>query len=236
MRQIPLRDYSGFTLVELMVVVALVGVLTAIVLPNYYHFMAKSRQSEAKIGLSAAYTAERAFAVENGSFTYCLRQAGYIPDGTNRYYMIGATSDSHTTNLCGPSGTSDCRKYHYSNSADCSSPNPDCCNYTALSSSWPNALTASDIMYDSSVTADHSQTTSGTMLLGPSYGGAGIDTNVTQNTLVLSAVGCIYPVNVSQGGTSPIPSALREGADSPAAFDAWTINENRTLNNPYPGF
>ncbi|MFL5812411.1 MAG: type IV pilin protein [Bdellovibrionia bacterium] len=236
MRKYIRRDNSGFTLVELMVVVALVGVLSAIAIPNYTHFTAKARQAEAKVALSAMYTAERAFSVESGSYTYCLRQAGYVPDTQNRFYMVGATSYSHPTNLCGPSGGNDCRKYRYLNSADCNTPNSDCCNYGPINASWPHVLSYSDIMYDSSVTADRGTHTAWSMLIGPSYGGTGIETNVTQNTFLLTAIGCIFPVNAPNYWTSPLSSALRADPHGPKAFDAWTIDENRTLSNPYPGF
>ena len=52
---------AGFTLVELMIVVAIIGVLSAVAVPNFKKYQAKAKTSEAKIQLAAAYTAEQAF-------------------------------------------------------------------------------------------------------------------------------------------------------------------------------
>jgi Tfp pilus assembly protein PilE len=224
-----------------MVVVAMVGVLAAIAIPNYTHFTAKARTAEAKIGLAAAFTAEQAFFAENGSFTYCLRQAGYVPEGANRYYLMGFSNDQHTNTLCGPSGNNDCRRYNYANSGDCSGNLAGCCNALNLNGSdttpgWPAPLSSSDMMYHSTVTADSSYKPFYDLFVGPSFGGTGLDTQVTQNTFVIGAAGCIFPINAPNYWTSPVPRAMRSAAHAAAAFDGWTIDQNKALSNPYPGF
>ena len=116
-------NQSGFTLVELMVVVAIIGILSAIAIPNYQKYQARARQSEAKIGLSALYTAEKSFAVENSTFSFCLRNIGYEPDGyaptvgnpSSRYYNIGFNG-AIDGSKCGANGASPCITYTYSGS------------------------------------------------------------------------------------------------------------------------
>lgn len=80
---------SGFTLVELMVVVAIVGILAAVAVPNYLKYQAKARQSEAKVALAAVYTVEKSFFAEQSTYWPCLSQLGYSPDSNERYYAIG---------------------------------------------------------------------------------------------------------------------------------------------------
>ena len=76
---------KGFSLVELMVVVAIIGILAAIAVPNFQRFTAKSKQSEAKADLSALYSAERAFAAEWNQFYEDFKSIGYQPTGDVRY-------------------------------------------------------------------------------------------------------------------------------------------------------
>jgi type IV pilus assembly protein PilA len=80
-----MKGQKGFTLIELMIVVAIIGILAAIAIPNFLRYQAKSRQSEAKTNLGAIFVAETAYFSENtryGSFS----EIGYALAGTtNRY-------------------------------------------------------------------------------------------------------------------------------------------------------
>lgn len=86
-----LKDQDGFTLVELMIVVAIIGVLSAVAVPNFKKYQAKAKTSEAKIQLAAVYTAQQAFYGDFGVYGACLAYMGYDPskEQASRYYMIG---------------------------------------------------------------------------------------------------------------------------------------------------
>lgn len=76
---------AGFSLVELMVVVAIIGVLASIAVPNVNKYIAKSRQSEAKTNLASLYTSEKAFYAEYNAYHSMFGAIGYSPEGKLRY-------------------------------------------------------------------------------------------------------------------------------------------------------
>lgn len=85
------KKQDGFTLVELMVVVAIIGLLSAVAVPNFKKYQARAKISEAKLQLAAIYTAESAFFSDFNMYASCLRYMGYDPNDErlNRYYAVG---------------------------------------------------------------------------------------------------------------------------------------------------
>lgn len=81
----------GFTLVELLIVVAIIGVLSTIGVPSFRRMVQKSKKSEAKVNLGGLYTAEQAFFSEYGAFGNNIGRMGYQIDGnpTNLMYRVG---------------------------------------------------------------------------------------------------------------------------------------------------
>lgn len=70
------KKQNGFTLIELMIAVAVVGILASIAYPSYNEFVAKSRRAQAKAVVSMAQQWMERFYTENYSY-YSIR-------GTNK--------------------------------------------------------------------------------------------------------------------------------------------------------
>jgi prepilin-type N-terminal cleavage/methylation domain-containing protein len=113
---------NGFTLLELLVVVTIVGILAAVAIPNLNGYIRRSRVSEGEAGLAAVRTAMRAKFIENGPTSgYSTIPAGAVDaaniginaaDLDGRFfvtsnYAISSTNKTASTyyiNLTGGSG------------------------------------------------------------------------------------------------------------------------------------
>lgn len=95
-----LKRHSGFTLIELMIVVAIIGILAAIAIPNFIKFQARSKSGEARANLKGIFTAQKAYYQEHDSYgdsflafdpTGVARPIGFAPERGNRYaYSLAA--------------------------------------------------------------------------------------------------------------------------------------------------
>jgi type IV pilus assembly protein PilA len=110
-----LRRKKGFTLIELMIVVAIIGILAAIAIPNFMKFQAKSKQSEAKTNLKALFTAAKSKFAEVPDYSQLYINTanktliGFSPEKNKRYSYYG--NGQTDTIACDATGcTGDCGK------------------------------------------------------------------------------------------------------------------------------
>jgi len=77
---------SGFTLIELMIVVGIIAILAAIAIPNFMRFQNKSRQSEARVLLTGVYTSEVSYFAEHSVYARNFEQISFRPASEPKYY------------------------------------------------------------------------------------------------------------------------------------------------------
>ena len=98
---------KGFTLIELMIVIAIIGILAAIAIPNFVSYRQRSYNSSAQSDLKNAMTAQEAYFVDNSTYTSTTANLdGYVAsqnvtlttDGSiNGYTMTAYHSSGNTT-------------------------------------------------------------------------------------------------------------------------------------------
>jgi prepilin-type N-terminal cleavage/methylation domain-containing protein len=79
---------SGFTLIELMIVVSILAFLSMISVPNFLRFLAKAKRTEAYMNLGSLYVAEKSYWAENGKYSTKLTGKdgiGWQPEGQHFY-------------------------------------------------------------------------------------------------------------------------------------------------------
>jgi type IV pilus assembly protein PilA len=88
------NNRHGFTMIELMIVVAIIGLLTTIAIPNFLTYQAKARQAEAKAALGAIFSAATTVLfLDNGTYAVSvISQLPFSPSGLTKYsfwYDVG---------------------------------------------------------------------------------------------------------------------------------------------------
>ncbi|MCX5922678.1 MAG: prepilin-type N-terminal cleavage/methylation domain-containing protein [Candidatus Dependentiae bacterium] len=107
---------KGFTLIELMIVVAIIAFLAVVSVPSFMRFLHKSKRAEAYMNLSSIYAAQKAYWAEHGKYSDVLngeggigwKPEGYTTGGANEkfYYTYGFSGGEGRNYFTGKLGAS----------------------------------------------------------------------------------------------------------------------------------
>lgn len=79
-----MNNRCGFTLIEIMIVVAIIALLAMLAVPTAMRFLAKTKRTEAYMNLNSIYAAQKAHWAEHGKYSDVLNGPGGIgwkPEG-----------------------------------------------------------------------------------------------------------------------------------------------------------
>ena len=204
-------NVKGFTLVELLIVVAIIGVLASQGVPAYRRMIQKSRKGEAQNMLGNIASAESAFFSEYGAYGDNLARMGSSLEGTPDQYNY--TAGVNITNICGAKAANAFI--------------PTAASVPALNNNpgYQTLLTVGAINYGN-VMGRAMSATAGVPMTTCYIGPTTFPVAATLNRFTASATGYI------QGGTV----AQRANCNNALAnCDQWSIDETKSLINQVDG-
>ncbi|MGA1868196.1 MAG: type IV pilin protein [bacterium] len=87
------KNKKGFTLIELMIVVAIIGILAAIAIPNFLNFRNKAKSAEAKSNLGAIRSCQETYNTEFETYLACSDNPGSGGCGRNKQTWVATNTD-----------------------------------------------------------------------------------------------------------------------------------------------
>ncbi len=88
---------EGFSLIELLIVTAIIAFLSALAVPNFMKIVAKAKRAEAYMYLRTLAQAQKIYYAEHGSYTTNLSALGWKPEGTFVYTYGFPGGEGHSS-------------------------------------------------------------------------------------------------------------------------------------------
>jgi prepilin-type N-terminal cleavage/methylation domain-containing protein len=88
-----IRNKQGFTLIELMIVVVIIGILAALAIPRFTNASARAKEKEADGILKQIYTLQQTYYANNGTYAddfTALEAVGWEDPGTLKHFTMPA--------------------------------------------------------------------------------------------------------------------------------------------------
>lgn len=103
-----IKREEGFTLVELLIVVAIIAILAAIAIPQFSMYRKRGYVAQLNSDVKNAYTAAQAYLVDNPNGTVTcdlLATAGFVPSTNSTCAVVGGAPGTFTSiTMTGPGG------------------------------------------------------------------------------------------------------------------------------------
>jgi len=211
--KVSVKSKTGFTIIELLSAVAIIGVLAAIAIPAYRQYQARAKTAEAKAGLASAYTAEKTFFQSESTYTACV--ARLMERVGSGYYSIGfdvSTIAANAANMsCGKNGGISCMTYLYKKTVGLSAcPGVACC--TASDGNTYLASTQGSITMTK---------LDGTVA---DFNGSNAYSSVSKSDFSVIAIAYLSDLTAENGFTL-FPTAQA----SLSSYDVWGIDKNKSI-------
>lgn len=116
------QDDNGFTLIELMIVVAIIGLLAAIAIPNFNSYGRRAKLTEARYELSQITYHQHIYKTANGDFGADASTIGYKSGDGVKYFTYAVAKDTSTATGVAAEGMTgvSCTVDHASGDITCS--------------------------------------------------------------------------------------------------------------------
>lgn len=86
------KKNKGFSLVELMIVVSIIGILAALAVPRFQGFQARAKSAEARTSLAHIYTLQQSFYGDNDTYSPSFAAIGFTLNGQSGTATIAANT------------------------------------------------------------------------------------------------------------------------------------------------
>jgi len=218
---------QGFTLVELLIVVAIIGVLASQGVPAYRRMIQKSRKGEAQVMLGNIATAESGFFSEYGEYTDNIARAGAQTEGQTFNYAAGFPSDA----TCGAIGGANVKPAQGTDTANGQVPNLPGNWNTGIAGPADSSVKLTSMVGNvkgyilSTATQRGTCATDPVTTVTPNFSAVKVSVGATKS-FVASATGNIKDPNTATCQVTGI-------TDKPC--DVWYIDQNRRMLNVIDG-
>lgn len=88
------RSRRGFTLIELMIVVAIIGILAAIAIPNYVNYILRTKQSEGSTMVGTIKVAQETHLAHRDCYVNVSQNPAGAPSATRRAWSFATTASN----------------------------------------------------------------------------------------------------------------------------------------------